>query len=158
MEKPAKYSLRYKEEFEFLDELRNDVERRRVTLNEELRMNFPTLSETHAAFIEGLWQARREIVDAIVLTPCHVSGDHNMNHTPRAVCSYQLSDAFDRLLVFLEMGEKDLPRKLHDSSCHLCHKGPQQEALKKWARKEMVKDTPISLPTIIRIDKEEVGE
>lgn len=70
---------------------------------------------------------RAEILSAITLEPCHVTGDHDPTHTPFNVCSIQRSEQMQRLLVLLETDESDLPRRLH-RHCGYCGTSHQVES------------------------------
>ncbi len=82
---------------------------------------------------------RQEILDAIALHPCHVTGLHDPNHTVKEVCSLQQSASFTRLLEFLGITVDEVPRKLHDN-CYWCHGDSERRArvgeLRRWAERK----------------------
>lgn len=69
---------------------------------------------------------RAELLEALALEPCHVTGQHDPNHTPRHVCSIQRAEAFERVLELLGVTEEELPKRLHEG-CGWCHEVPSQE-------------------------------
>lgn len=62
---------------------------------------------------------RSQILEAIGLEPCHVTGEHNPTHTARYICGIQRSEAFNRLLRLIDVKIEDLPRHLHER-CGWC--------------------------------------
>jgi hypothetical protein len=90
---------------------------------------------------------RQQILDAMALFPCHVTGLHDPTHTTKGVCSLQLSESFKRLLVFLKIGEDhldQLPRKLHEN-CYWCNTEPKHgEELRMWATQGADNPAPTS--------------
>jgi hypothetical protein len=82
---------------------------------------------------------RDQILDAVALRPCHVTGEHDPTHTTEYVCVLQMAVAFKGLLKLLGITEADLPRKLHDS-CYWCNAEPKHhEELQQWVQR--VSDT-----------------
>ncbi len=78
---------------------------------------------------------REELLEALTLEPCHVTGMHDPSHTPQYVCDIQRSKAFKRVLALVGVNEKELPRRLHGERCYLCtnHREP---TLLAWANPE----------------------
>ena len=68
-------------------------------------------SERHAANRQEF--SRAEIIAALALAPCHITGTHDPEHTPKYVCTYQLKDALNGLLDLLGITVDDLPRRPH---------------------------------------------
>lgn len=56
---------------------------------------------------------RDEILAALTLSPCHITGTHDPQHTPKYICTYQFKDALQGLLDLLGVTADDLPRKPH---------------------------------------------
>lgn len=77
---------------------------------------------------------REQVLEAIALRPCHVTGQHDPDHTPDRVCESQLSQAFTGLLDLLGVTPEDLPHALHES-CHWCHDVPVQEIFRVKLRR-----------------------
>lgn len=69
---------------------------------------------------------RAELLEALRIEPCHVTGQHDPNHTPHHVCSIQRAEAFSRVLELLGVKEEELPKALHEH-CGWCHEVPSQE-------------------------------
>lgn len=81
---------------------------------------------------------RKEILDAITLHPCHVTGMHDPRHTPKYVCDIQMREAFEALLEFLEVEITDLPRRLHDS-CGWCRDDTESgKEIRAWRKKGLI--------------------
>lgn len=56
---------------------------------------------------------REELLSAMTLAPCHVTGTHDPEHTPKYVCQQQMSDAFRAVLRLIGATVDDLPRRPH---------------------------------------------
>ncbi len=56
---------------------------------------------------------RDEILAALTIAPCHITGTHDPQHTPKYICTYQRKDALQGLLDLLGVTAVDLPRKPH---------------------------------------------
>lgn len=75
---------------------------------------------------------REEILAALVLEPCHISGTHDPQHTTKYICRDQQSVALARLLALLEVTVEELPRRL-DPDCGWCRDGEDLPLLIAWA-------------------------
>lgn len=61
------------------------------------------------------WEfTRDELLEAMTVAPCHITGTHDPTHTPRYFCSIQAQKALDGVLGLLGITMKDLPRRPHD--------------------------------------------
>lgn len=78
---------------------------------------------------------RAELLDALRLEPCHVTGMHNPDHHLKHVCDIQRSAAFNRVLELIGIDESELPHALHGSDCYWCHGVPSQEEYRERNRK-----------------------
>lgn len=85
--------------------------------------------------------SRAEIIAALRLRPCHVTGEHNPTHTPEFICRFQLHEALSNLLLMLQVGDETLPRRLHED-CYFCdtdgrphgtEHAERHAALRAWA-------------------------
>lgn len=77
---------------------------------------------------------RQQILDAVTLKPCHITGEHDPTHTPDRVCASQTAAAFRGLLALLDVEVEDLPRALHDT-CYWCNNVPTQEEYRVQQRR-----------------------
>jgi hypothetical protein len=77
---------------------------------------------------------RAEILEALALEPCHVTGMHRPNHHVEFTCDLQRAAAFKRVLALLGVEESELPRRLHDPPCRWCHGVPSQEEYTRGAQ------------------------
>lgn len=68
-----------------------------------------------------------DVLAALALAPCHVTGMHTPDHHLDHTCTLQKAAAFDRLLAALGMDVDDLPHRLHAEDCYWCHHVPEQE-------------------------------
>lgn len=68
---------------------------------------------------------RSQILKALTLEPCHVTGEHDPTHTARYICRIQRSEALNRVLRLVGVDAPDLPRRLHQH-CRWC--GTQEGA------------------------------
>lgn len=91
----------------------------------------PLLGEGNAEMRDTF--TRAELLAALCLEPCHVTGMHDPNHTDGSVCDIQRAKAFDRLLAVLGVSEGELPRALHDD-CYWCRGIPTQEKYREQKR------------------------
>jgi hypothetical protein len=80
-----------------------------------------------------LRSARDEILQALTIYPCHVTGMHNPEHTADHVCEEQLVGAVERLLKVIGATVKDLPHAL-EPGCGWCHRVPTQEHYRRELR------------------------
>lgn len=102
--------------------------------------------------VADLWHTLVRIDAALVVEPCHVTGEHMPTHhlQRERVCSIQKSDMADRVAEARRgpggTGTVEaLPRRLH-ANCSTCHGGkePEQEA---WARREIPAPAPTGTKT-----------
>jgi hypothetical protein len=77
---------------------------------------------------------RQEILDAMALHPCHVTGMHTPeHHLDGSVCNIMLSRSAEGVLALVGATVDDLPRRLHDD-CGWCHRVPTQEEYRERLR------------------------
>lgn len=83
--------------------------------------------------------SRADLLEAIRLHPCHVTGQHVPNHhlVSDRVCSIQKQDLFDQILNFFDIKLEDIDRAVHPPACGWCnddgHPSKHREAHAKWA-------------------------
>lgn len=79
---------------------------------------------------------RDEILEALTIEPCHITGMHDPKHTLKYICRDQLVVALNRLLDLLEVEVDDLPRRLGDD-CYWCMKeeGADRTLLDAWVER-----------------------
>lgn len=73
---------------------------------------------------------REELLNALRIEPCHITGCHEPDHHLKYTCADQRAASFVRVLALLGVDEMDLPRDLHgkcEKDCYWCHGIPNQE-------------------------------
>lgn len=79
--------------------------------------------------------SKDEILEALTLAPCHVTGMHDPTHTIKYACHFQEHEAFQRLLALLGVTVDDLPRVIHETDCFSC-RGDHRAQFVAWAQKK----------------------
>lgn len=76
-----------------------------------------------------------QMVEALTLHPCHITGMHSPEHHLEYVCEHQKGVLLESLLGVLGLRDADsLPHRLHES-CGWCHDVPSQEKYRERLRK-----------------------
>jgi hypothetical protein len=78
---------------------------------------------------------RDEILAALTVRPCHITGIHNPDHHRKYTCADQRAEAFRQVLELIGATEDELPRALHNENCGWCHRIPSQERYREDLRK-----------------------
>lgn len=78
---------------------------------------------------------REEILDALSVKPCHITGTHRPEHHLESTCDHQRADAFGSVLELIGASEDEIPHKLHDETCFWCHDIPSQEKYRESRRR-----------------------
>lgn len=71
----------------------------------------------------------KELQDALYIEDCHLSGEHNPDHTSKHVCNYQLADMAKRIFKALDIDISDPKRDLTAES----NKIPRRLKPNGWA-------------------------
>jgi len=74
----------------------------------------------------------QSLLGALVITPCHVTGEHTPTHHlhNQYVCTLQSKEVLERLLGVLNVRMETLPRSPH-SQCRWCDE--KMEVQQQWA-------------------------
>jgi hypothetical protein len=71
--------------------------------------------------VAALREENARLREAVVVEPCHTTGDHDPTHTARYVCTLQLAEIAKRVMVVLGLTKETLPRRLHNpAKCYWC--------------------------------------
>lgn len=77
---------------------------------------------------------REEILHALRLEPCHVTGMHTPEHHLDYTCDLQRTKGYERVLKLIEATDAEIPRALHEN-CGWCTRVPGQEQYRERLRR-----------------------
>lgn len=69
---------------------------------------------------------REEILEALAIRPCHITGLHEPDHHLKYSCAEQDRESVRALMVLLDASFDERPHRLHEG-CGWCHNVPSQE-------------------------------
>lgn len=76
---------------------------------------------------------REEILAALSIAPCHVTGMHDPSHTTRYICELQLGAGLDNLLRTIGATREDIPHHIPED-CGWCRVPSTQEEYRQRQR------------------------